>query len=67
MDLLIAHMEDLAAKAGRAGWAASRFLTPAEMRIVAEYFKYKRVGLSFDGGFSLFSWPVLACSYEAGA
>ena len=51
MDLLIAHMEDLASKANKTGWAASRFLTPAEARDVAEYFKYKRIGLSFDGGF----------------
>ena len=50
-DLLIAHMEDLAAKAAKTGLAASRFLTPAEARGVAEYFKHKRVTLSFDGGF----------------
>jgi len=51
MDILIAHMEDLAAKAAKTGWAASRFLTPAETRGIGEYFRYKRVSLSFDGGF----------------
>ena len=51
MDLLIAHMEDLAAKANKTGWAASRFLTPTEARAVGDYYKYKRVSLAFDGGF----------------
>ena len=51
MDLLIAHMEDLAAKANKTGWAASRFLTPTEARAVGDYYKYNRVSLAFDGGF----------------
>jgi len=51
MDLLISHMEDLAAKAVKTGCAASRFLTPAEANSIGEYFKYKRVSLHFDGGF----------------
>jgi RNA-binding protein YlmH len=44
-------MEDLAVKAAKSGWAASRFLTPAEARSVAEWFAHKRASLSFDGGF----------------
>jgi len=44
-------MEDLAAQAYDAGCAASRFLTPAEAHSVAEYFKYNRIEMSFDGGF----------------
>jgi len=51
IDLLLAHMEDLAAKAIKTGCAASRFLTPTEARSVAEHFKHKRTALSFDGGF----------------
>jgi len=50
-DVLISHMEDLADKATKEGCAASRFLTPAEARRVSEFFRYKGVGLSFDGGF----------------
>jgi len=41
-DVLISHMEDLSAKAEKTGCAASRFLTPAEARIIADYFKHKR-------------------------
>jgi RNA-binding protein YlmH len=51
LDLLVAHIEDLAARASKTGWAASRFLTPAEACGIAEHFKRKRVSLSFDGGF----------------
>jgi len=50
-DMLLAHMKDLADRAARAGCAASRFLTPAQAQSIAEYFKYKRVALSFEGGF----------------
>ena len=52
MDLLISHMKDLSARALKTGCAASRFLTPAEARSVAEYFKYERVTLYLDGGFN---------------
>ena len=50
-DYLIGHMEDLADNAVKTGCAASRFLTPAKARRVAEYFKHKRVKVLFDGGF----------------
>ena len=50
-DYFIGYMEDLADKAAKTGCAASRFLTPAEARSVAEYFKFKRVKLLFDGGY----------------
>ena len=49
-DLLPARMDDLADNAVKTGCAASRFLTPAEQRSVAEYFKYKPITVSFDGG-----------------
>ena len=51
-DLLLAHMDDLAKKGAKAGFAASRFLTPAQAVLVEQ--KFKRNGasdLSFDGGF----------------
>ena len=47
----LGHMEDLAEKALKAGIAASRFLTPAEARSIAEHFKFKRTAPSFDGGY----------------
>lgn len=51
-DLLIGHMNDLARKAVKTGYAASKFLTPAEARSIAEYFTHRRdVTLSFDGGY----------------
>ena len=50
-DYLIGHMEDLADKATKTGCSASRFLTPAEAGHIAEYFKFKRVNLLFDGGY----------------
>jgi len=50
-NLLLSHMEDLAGKAVKAGCAASRFLTPAEARSVAGYFKHERITPSFDGGY----------------
>jgi RNA-binding protein YlmH len=51
-DYLLAHMKDLADKAAKTGFAASRFLTPTERQSVAEFFKHRRdVALSFDGGF----------------
>ena len=49
--ILLSRMEDLAAKAEKAGCAASRFLTPAEAQGVEAFFKRKRVDLIFDGGF----------------
>ena len=48
---LIGHMEDLADKAIKMGCAASRFLTPAEAKHVAENFRYSRIKLLFDGGY----------------
>ena len=48
--LLLSRMEDLAQKAARVGVKASKFLTPAEAHSVAEHFRHKRTGLSFDGG-----------------
>ena len=51
LDLLFAHMEDIAGRAIKTGCAASRFLTPAEALSVKEYFKRNRhVSVSFDGG-----------------
>ena len=37
MNLLLAHMEDLAEKAAKTGYAASRFLSPAEARYVEAF------------------------------
>jgi RNA-binding protein YlmH len=51
MNILLAHIEDIAQKADKTGYAASRFLTPAERQSVAEHFKHQRVALTFDGGF----------------
>ena len=50
-DYLIGHMEDLADKAIKTGCTASRFLTPAEARRVAEHFKNKRVKPLLYGGY----------------
>ena len=51
-DMLIARMNDLANKATKSGYAASKFLTPAEAQSVTEYFTRRRdVVLTFDGGF----------------
>jgi len=51
-DLLLGHMEDLAARAVKTGCAASRFLTPAETDDAAAHFARRRdVVLSFDGGY----------------
>jgi len=50
MDILLAHMEDIAQKAVKTGVAASKFLTPAEAQAVAERFAHNRAELSFDGG-----------------
>jgi len=44
-------MEDFADRALATGFAASKFLTPAEAKLVRDYFKYKRANLSFNGGF----------------
>ncbi|MDR1735493.1 MAG: hypothetical protein LBR85_01300 [Oscillospiraceae bacterium] len=52
-ELLLGHMEDLAARAAKSGRAASRFLTPAEARSVFERFSRRNdAELSFDGGFA---------------
>jgi len=48
-DLLIAHMEDLSKKAAKTGYAASRFLTPAQALLIERHFK-KYNNLTFDGG-----------------
>jgi RNA-binding protein YlmH len=51
-DILIAHMNDLASKAVRAGIAASKFLTPAESQSVSGYFSHRKdATLVVDGGF----------------
>ena len=51
MNILLAHMQDIAGKAVRAGSAASRFLTPAEAQSIERQFKHNRdVALTFDGG-----------------
>ena len=50
-NILLSHIEDLANKAIKSGYAASRFLTPADAQSVANHFKYKRDELLFDGGF----------------
>ncbi|MCL2355766.1 MAG: YlmH/Sll1252 family protein [Defluviitaleaceae bacterium] len=50
INVLLAHANDLAKKAARSGFAASKFLTPAE----AESIKFSRnrdADLVFDGGF----------------
>jgi len=51
-DALISRMEDIADKAVRSGWAASRFLTPSEAQTVAGRLQNKQVKFSFDGGFA---------------
>jgi RNA-binding protein YlmH len=49
---LTAHMEDLAKKAAKEGFAASRFITPAEARSISEHFAHRRgVALTFEGGY----------------
>jgi len=46
-------MEDLADRAAKTGWSASRFLTPSEAQSVTEFFRRRRdVALTFDGGFN---------------
>jgi RNA-binding protein YlmH len=54
-DILLGHMDDLAAKAVKSGCAASRFLTPAEQRDVASIGACGRktgdFTLIFDGGY----------------
>ncbi|MDR0491914.1 MAG: hypothetical protein LBH28_11795 [Oscillospiraceae bacterium] len=51
-DILIARMNDLAGKAVKNGFSASKFLTPAESQSVAEHFSRRRdIALTFDGGF----------------
>jgi RNA-binding protein YlmH len=51
-DILIAHMNDLASKAVKTGFAASKFLTPAESQSVFEHFsRRKDATLIVDGGF----------------
>lgn len=51
-NVLLAHMEDLADKAVKTGYAASKFLTPADAESIAQRFSHRRdVTLTFDGGF----------------
>ena len=51
-DVLISRAEDLAIKAVKTGSAASRFLTPAEAKIVASRFRNRNdVELTLDGGY----------------
>ncbi|MCL2162782.1 MAG: YlmH/Sll1252 family protein [Oscillospiraceae bacterium] len=50
--ILLAHMDDLAAKAVKTGSAASRFLTTAEAHSITAHFAKRRdVALTFDGGY----------------
>jgi RNA-binding protein YlmH len=51
-EILIARMNDLASKAVKAGFSASKFLTPAESQSVDGHFsRRKDVALTVDGGF----------------
>jgi len=51
-DILSARMNDLASKAIKKGFAASKFLTPAESQSIAGYFsRRKDAALTVDGGF----------------
>ena len=49
---LIAHMEDLAEKALKISYTASRFLTPTEAKSISGHFAHRRgITLSFEGGY----------------
>jgi len=51
-DILIARMSDLASRAVKTGFTASKFLTPAESQSIAEHFSRRRdASLTIDGGF----------------
>ncbi|MDR1589515.1 MAG: RNA-binding protein [Oscillospiraceae bacterium] len=51
-DILIARMSDLAGRAVKTGFAASKFLTPAESQSVTEHFTRRRDAIfTVDGGF----------------
>lgn len=51
-DILLARMDDLADKAVKTGFAASKFLTPAQAQGVIAHFIHRRyVTYTFDGGF----------------
>ena len=51
-DLLSARMNDLASRAVKTGFAASKFLTPAEAQSVIKHFSHRKdVTLTVDGGF----------------
>ena len=51
-DILMAHINDLAYKAVKTGFAASKFLTPAESQSVSEHFVHRKDAiLNNDGGF----------------
>ena len=51
-DVLLGHVDDLAAKAVKSGCAASRFLTPAEAQsIIAQFTRRHDAALIFDGGY----------------
>lgn len=50
---LLNHGEDLAERAGKTGWAASRFLTPGESELLRSRFAGRKdIRLSFEGGFA---------------
>jgi RNA-binding protein YlmH len=52
VSILLAHMDDLANKATKIGFTASKFLTPAEAQIVTENFTRRHdITLTPDGGF----------------
>ena len=52
-NFMLAHIEDLAAKAVKNGCTASRFLTPAEAQAVSmRYVNRRDVTLVFDGGYN---------------
>ena len=51
-DILIARMNDLATRAAKTGFAASKFLTPAESQSIVNHFSHRRDAiLTVDGGF----------------
>ena len=50
--ILLNHAEDLARKAAKKGFAASKFLSPAEAETIRQYFANRKdVTVAFDGGF----------------
>jgi len=52
INVLIAHMDDLANKAAKIGFSASKFLTPAEAQSITENFARRQdIALTPDGGY----------------